>query len=122
LPGGELRGVPVRWPAICGALGATGIAVGIATAAPMAKEVSQAGNIDAEDLMFRPQQPQGGAREQGLAAYGMPVRRIDRYCQHLHQDFTGVRRRLADLRHPTRLRRPVLVIDERFMTGPSGFR
>jgi hypothetical protein len=56
---GQLRGV-----------GATGIAVGIATAAPMAKEVSQAGNIDAEDLMFRPQQPQGGAREQGLAAYG----------------------------------------------------
>jgi hypothetical protein len=42
LPGGELRGVPVRWPASRRALGATRIAVGIATAAPMAKEVSQA--------------------------------------------------------------------------------
>ena len=42
MPGGELRGVPVRWPASRRALGATRIAVGIATAAPMAKEVSQA--------------------------------------------------------------------------------
>ena len=33
--------------------------------------------------------------------------------QDLHQDFTGVRRRLVNLRHPKRLRRPVLVIDER---------
>jgi hypothetical protein len=37
-----LRGVPVRWLASRRALGATRIAVGIATAAPMAKEVSQA--------------------------------------------------------------------------------
>ena len=42
MPGGELGGVPVRWPASRRALGATRIAVGIATAAPMAKEVSQA--------------------------------------------------------------------------------
>lgn len=34
--------MPVRWPASRRALGATRIAVGIATAAPMAKEVSQA--------------------------------------------------------------------------------
>ena len=71
------------------------------------------GNVDAEDLMFRPQQAQGGAREKGLAAHGMPVRRIDGYCQHLHQDFIGVRRRPLDLRHPKRLRRPVLLPYER---------
>jgi hypothetical protein len=71
--------------------------------------------------MFRPQQPQGGAREEGLAAHGMPVRCIDGYCPHLHQDFTGVRRRLAGLRHPKRLRRPVLVIDERLHDWPFRF-
>jgi hypothetical protein len=37
-----LRGVPAGWRASRRALGATRIAVGIATAAPMAKEVSQA--------------------------------------------------------------------------------
>ena len=60
------------------------------------------GDVDAEDPMFRPQQAQGGAREDGLAAHGMPVRRIDGCCQHLHQDLVGVRRRLVDLRHPKR--------------------
>ena len=40
--------------------------------------------------MFRPQQPQGGAREQGLATRGMPVRCSDRYCQHLHRAAAAV--------------------------------
>ena len=84
------------------------------------------GNVDAEDRVFWPQQAQGGAREEGLAAHGMPVRRIDGYCQHLHQDLIGVRRRLVDLRHPKRLWRPVLFLRDclhvwlSFLRKPTG--
>ncbi len=73
-------------------------------------------------LMFRSPQAKGGARKKGLAAHGMPVRRIDGCCQYLHQDFIGVRPRLLDLRHPKRLRRPVLLPYERLHDGPPGFR
>ena len=51
--------------------------------------------------------------EEGLAAQGMPVRRIDGDCQHLHKDFVSVRRGPLDLGHPKRLRRPVVLPDER---------
>jgi hypothetical protein len=70
------------------------------------------GNVYAEDLVLGPQQPQGGAREQGLAAHYMPVRGVDRRCQDLHQDFPGGRNWGVDLRHPQCLRRAVPVIDE----------
>ena len=71
------------------------------------------GNVTAEDSVLRSQQSESGARKEGLGAHGTPVRRIDRYCQHLHQNFIGGRRGLLDLRHPQRVRRTVLLAYER---------
>ena len=67
----------------------------------------QSGNVAAEDPIFRPQQAQGGAGEEGLAAQATPVRRIHGDCQHLHEYLLGLRCRFLGLRQPKRLRRSV---------------
>src|SRR6185436_325958 len=64
-------------------------------------------NVAAGDSILRPDQSEHEAREQGLAAYRMPVRRIDGNSQNLHQDLIGTRHRLLDLRQLKRPRRAV---------------
>src|SRR5829696_4632924 len=123
---------PRPWRAVTAAIGTAAVAmvqkVGIDLVA--GREPGDAatdrfdlpGNVDAEDLVFRPQQPQGGPREEGLAAQDMPVGRIDRDRPHLDQDLTGTRGRLVDLDHPKRLRRPIPLVNERLHGRYSGSR
>jgi hypothetical protein len=71
------------------------------------------GDVDAQDLVLRSQQAQGGAGEQGLAPHDMPVGCVHGHCPHLDQDVIGVGGGLVDLGHPKCLRRPVPLVDER---------
>ena len=84
--------------------------------------VHSTGNVATEDLVFRPQHAQGGARKEWLATQRKPVCRIDGCCQHLHEDFVGLRRRLLDLRHPKRPGRPYFSQMNAFMTDALAFR
>jgi hypothetical protein len=45
-----------------------GLVAGLELGNAAADHLYLPGNVDAEDLMFRPQQPQGGAREKGTSA------------------------------------------------------
>jgi hypothetical protein len=51
----------------------------------------------------------GDTGKEGLTAHGMPVRRIDRHGQDLHQHLIGARCGLLQLRLPKNPRRPILL-------------